>query len=90
MIRVHIIITGIVQGVGFRYHTEKHARAKGLAGFVRNRADGSVEIEAQGNEALVNGFIDWVRHGVPRAVVSEVTSKVVPVTSDERNFEVKD
>ena len=89
MIRAHLQVTGIVQGVGFRYHTEKHARAESLTGYVRNCLDGTVEVEVQGNEAVVNGFIQWLYKGVPRSHVRSVEQQFIPVVVDEDEFQVQ-
>lgn len=64
-----IIVTGRVQGVGFRYHTQHTAQALGLAGWVRNRRDGAVEIWAQGEETALEKLLAWLRHGPPGARV---------------------
>ena len=54
LVRKHIVVNGLVQGVGFRYFTVTQARRLGVRGWVRNCRDGSVELEAQGSsEALV-------------------------------------
>lgn len=66
VIRVHIVVTGVVQGVGFRYFTLHLAQSLGLAGYVRNRMDGAVEVEIEGEEGAVRAFIDDLSVG-PRA-----------------------
>jgi len=60
----------MVQGVGFRYFVQHHARQLGLTGWVRNLPNGSVEILAEGNRDFVEGFIVHVRRGPHSAVVS--------------------
>ena len=65
-------ISGRVQGVGFRYALQREALARGLAGWVRNRRDGSVEALLQGDEAAVAALIDWAGRGPPAARVSGV------------------
>ena len=52
-------VTGRVQNVGFRYYTRKTAHEFGLMGFVRNQTDGSVYIEAEGDEQAIARFITW-------------------------------
>ncbi|MCE9592718.1 MAG: acylphosphatase [Planctomycetes bacterium] len=59
-------IRGLVQGVGFRYHTLDRARTLGLVGWVRNRLDGTVEAWVQGDEARVAEMLAWLKGG-PRA-----------------------
>lgn len=63
----------MVQGVGFRYHTRKTALDLGLSGFVMNQPDGTVYIEAEGEETNMQEFIDWCRRGPSMADVSDVT-----------------
>lgn len=70
--RLSTHITGMVQGVGFRYYVWHQARHLGLAGYVRNLPDGSVEAEAEGEEDKLNQFIEALKAGPPGAVVEEV------------------
>src|SRR5258706_13436350 len=67
MNRVHLVIHGRVQGVGFRYFVSGEARALGLRGTVRNRADGTVEVEAEGGPAALARLGEAVRGGAPAA-----------------------
>jgi acylphosphatase len=68
----HLEITGRVQGVGFRAYMTRKARELGVAGWVRNRPDGSVEAIVQGAPAAVEALIDWARRGPPGATVQAV------------------
>ncbi len=61
--RVHIIVTGRVQGVNYRASTRDKAVALGIAGWVRNKMDGSVEITAEGDKFSVNTLINWCESG---------------------------
>ena len=75
----HVRAQGLVQGVGFRESCVRHALAHGIAGWVRNRSDGSVEALLQGApEALVQ-MCEWLRRGVPGARVDAL--EVVAMTS---------
>ena len=65
-------IRGLVQGVGFRWSLCREAQRLGLAGWVRNRHDGSVEALVRGAPAAVEGITAWAQHGPPAARVSEV------------------
>jgi acylphosphatase len=69
----HLGIRGRVQGVGFRFSLQREARARGVAGWVRNRRDGSVEAVVQGEPAAVEALIAWAQHGPPGALVSAVS-----------------
>ncbi len=69
---IHALVTGRVQGVGYRYATENMARRLGLTGWVRNRPDGSVETWAQGSEAAIKGFVAFLHDGPRGARVTAV------------------
>lgn len=68
---------GRVQGVGFRQACVRHARALGITGWVRNRADGSVEAMLQGSPNQIAHMCDWLRTGVPGARVTSLDVKEV-------------
>ena len=68
-----ITVTGKVQGVFFRASAKEMADRSGLKGFVRNEKDGSVYIEAEGDDESLRKFIDWCHEGPPHARVSEVS-----------------
>jgi acylphosphatase len=61
--RARIIVTGRVQGVGFRASCAREANRLGVAGSVRNRVDGTVEVVAEGHEAAVATLTEWCRVG---------------------------
>jgi acylphosphatase len=69
MIRRHVLVHGIVQGVGFRFSARREAERRGITGWVRNRRDGAVEAEIEGDEASVTAMLDWLATGPPGAVV---------------------
>jgi len=75
-----LVIAGRVQGVGFREATVDAARAAGVVGWVRNRADGTVEVLAQGSSDAVDRLVAWCRRGPPFARVTGV--EVVPAVVD--------
>ncbi|MFB1049373.1 acylphosphatase [Paraliobacillus sp. JSM ZJ581] len=67
-IRAHMIVSGMVQGVGFRYTTQMKATEMGLTGWVRNLSDGTVEIEAEGESKIVDQFVDLIKKGPRRFI----------------------
>jgi acylphosphatase len=67
-----LLIHGLVQGVSYRVSAAAEARRLGLAGWVRNRADGTVEALVSGPAAAVDAFTAWARKGPPHARVSRV------------------
>lgn len=89
MKRVHLIISGLVQGVGFRYNARRKARLLNLTGYSRNLQDGSVEIEAQGTPEDLESFIHWAHHGPPDAIVESVAQNAIDLISTESVFEIR-
>ena len=67
------LVTGRVQGVGFRYFTQRAAARGGIRGWVRNNPDGSVEIAAEGDAAAVEHFERDIREGPPGARIDNVS-----------------
>jgi acylphosphatase len=68
----HLVITGRVQGVAYRASMACEAQALGVSGWVRNRADGSVEAMVAGTSEQVAAIMNWARRGPPAAVVEHV------------------
>lgn len=75
-----IIITGQVQKVGFRFQANLEAIRSNLRGFVRNEPDGSVYIEAEGEEDNLREFVAWCEEGPSRSYVESLDIKKGPVT----------
>jgi acylphosphatase len=90
MHRLHAVVRGRVQGVGFRYFVARQARSLGLLGWVRNMADGAVEVEAEGPRALLDALLEELRHGPPGARVSGVHPTWSEGEATYRRFEVTD
>jgi acylphosphatase len=84
----HAIVTGDVQGVGFRHYTKLEARELGLAGFVRNLSDGNVEVWAEGPKTAVEELLQWLERGPPSARVDRVSVREVEPARATR-FEVR-
>lgn len=79
MQHIKLIVHGLVQGVGFRYHTQVEARRLGLKGYVKNLPDGTVEITAKGEPDAIAALIHWAHQGPAAARVSQVIqSEAVP------------
>lgn len=83
----HLVITGRVQGVGFRFYMQRKARELGLTGWVRNCRDGSVEAVIQGTPGAVETMIAWARRGPPSAVVADV--RVTDASGEYSAFEAR-
>jgi acylphosphatase len=82
-----LLITGRVQGVGFRFYMERKARELGVTGWVRNRRDGAVEAVVHGTSGAVEAMVAWARRGPPSAVVAEV--RVSDASGDYAEFETR-
>ena len=70
--QLHVVVRGRVQGVGFRWFVREEGRRLGLAGWVRNRPDGSVEVAAEGPDASIQALRDALNAGPDGAVVQHV------------------
>ncbi len=70
--RVHLVVSGLVQGVYFRYSTVEEATLLGVCGWVRNLPDGRVEVEAEGERAALESLVRFCRRGPPAARVDEI------------------
>lgn len=77
----NIRVAGLVQGVSFRAHTQRQANAIGLTGFVRNESDGSVYIEAEGQDADLANFVRWCHEGPSMAQVTTVEVTNGPIVN---------
>lgn len=88
-VRRRIRVRGRVQGVNFRAATSDRADALGLVGWVRNREDGSVEIEAEGPRAAVDQLGAWARRGPPAARVEGVEEDEITPEGAEAAFQIR-
>ena len=88
MRRVRAVIVGRVQGVSYRASTVDEARRLGLVGWVRNNADGSVELEAEGDADKVDALLAWCKDGPPHARVDRVATEERAATGTDTAFSV--
>jgi acylphosphatase len=88
-LRLHATVHGRVQGVSFRYYTLNRARELGLVGYVRNRADGSVEVVAEGARVGLDQLLAFLRSGPRAAFVTEVETSWMQPTGGFGRFEVR-
>jgi acylphosphatase len=89
MQRLEAIVRGYVQGVGFRAFVQRQARAIGLTGWVRNTADGDVQVVAEGSRSDLIAFADRLRDGPSEAEVQDVELIWQPYSGAFTNFEVR-
>jgi acylphosphatase len=78
---ISVIVSGKVQGVFYRQSTKEKAGSLGLTGFVKNCADGKVQIIATGTKQSLEDLVSWCKQGPPRAEVSGIEVVVLPLQS---------
>jgi acylphosphatase len=88
--QVHLYVRGRVQGVFFRASAQREARRLGLTGWVKNRADGAVEVLAEGEEEEVKELISWAHRGPGAARVDSVDVRWRSYTGDFPDFRITD
>ncbi|MEZ5358988.1 MAG: acylphosphatase [Candidatus Zixiibacteriota bacterium] len=86
---VKIIVSGLVQGVSFRYFTYRTANSLGITGYVRNLPTGQVEIIASAEKGLIDELIDAVRVGPSYASVSGVQVEEIPMAETYQKFDIR-
>jgi len=82
------VVSGTVQGVGFRYWTARKADDLDLTGYARNLFDGTVEVEAEGPAPAVDALMTFLRTGPPSATVADVTCRSVAPHGDDEGFSI--
>lgn len=88
-VRVHALISGLVQGVWYRQSTFEKAAELGVYGWVRNLPDGRVEFLAEGPKPALEALIAWAHEGPPLARVERVESHWESHTGDFNTFRVR-
>ncbi len=89
MARAHILISGIVQGVGFRWSMHRMARRLGVKGWVRNLPDGRVEAVLEGSRERIKELIEWAKRGPSWAVVESVEVRWEEYKGEFTDFEIR-
>jgi acylphosphatase len=89
MISAYIRVTGMVQGVGFRYFAMRQANQLGLSGYVKNRGDGSVEIQVEGEKVTVERFRSILQEGPGYSSVDEVEITYQAYSAKYKKFSVE-
>lgn len=88
VVRRRVVVHGDVQAVGFRWSARSEALRLGVSGFVRNLRDGSVELEAEGRAAAVDGMLAWAASGPPSAIVERTDVTAIEPTGGA-GFEIR-
>jgi acylphosphatase len=88
MKRMHVYISGRVQGVFFRAYTQETAQSLNLAGWVRNLSDGRVEAVFEGKDENLSAILDWCGKGPPYAVVHDVDAWEESPTGEFHDFRI--
>ena len=88
MNRVHLYVSGRVQGVFFRVSTRQKAKALNISGYVQNISDGRMEIVAEGRVQDIESFVSWCREGPSEAKVSSLQIRHEPVSNEFTDFEI--
>ena len=83
MKKIRAIVSGRVQGVGFRMSTLQKARQIGVSGYVRNLTNGDVEIVASGKTEKVDALLKWAESGPPSAIVNNLEVEVIADNGEE-------
>ena len=89
MIRCHVLVSGLVQGVFFRAFTQKIAEKLGLVGFVRNLPDGRVEAVIEGEKEEVEAMLEVLKKGPPSARVENIDAEWEDAKSEFHRFELR-
>jgi len=89
MEEVHVYVSGIVQGVGFRFTVLKHAELYNIKGYVQNLNDGRVEICAQGKPEKLHSFLHIIKNHPGSATISAMESKAKPIHISYESFEMR-
>ncbi len=87
--RYQVIVSGIVQGVGFRYSALKKANELGVTGWIKNRIDGKVETIIEGDEERISQMVSWIKKGPIQSKVTEVEVNELTYKGEFNSFEIR-
>jgi acylphosphatase len=88
-VRVRLLVSGRVQGVGFREFTRRTAQRLGVGGWVRNLAGGGVEVVADGDRPVLEALVNAVRGGPPGAFVRDIREEWHEIPDGEKEFVIR-
>ena len=89
MKQIKIIVSGKVQGVGFRYFTHQKASELGINGYVQNLTNGNVKIIAVGKSEQIETLITWAKSGSPSAAVDNLDIESIQADYQYQGFEIR-
>jgi acylphosphatase len=88
MVRAHVFVSGLVQGVFFRMHTKRMADSLNVTGWVRNLPDGRVEAVFEGHRKDVEKIVEWCKRGPSGAIVKDVNVTWQEYRGEFKNFRI--
>ncbi len=88
-VSVHILVSGKVQGVAFRYNARNIASQLGVGGWIKNLPNGKVELMAEGSKNLVEEMVKWCKKGPRMAVVEDMEVNWLPYSGKYNQFQLK-
>lgn len=89
MLQLQIVVSGKVQGVGYRYFAQMKAVQFGITGWVKNRSDGAVEMVTTGTKENLDLFIDEIRRGNPFSTVDQIEISEISTGEKYQSFTIK-
>ena len=89
MKRLTANVTGLVQGVSYRYYARREAKTLGVTGWIRNEANGSVQVVAEGKKEVLEALVQFLFRGSPMARVADVALEWSAATGEFASFEVR-
>ncbi|MEA1881563.1 MAG: acylphosphatase [Candidatus Marinimicrobia bacterium] len=86
---VHLIVSGKVQGVGFRWYVVRSGRSLALIGYAKNLPDGNVEVQVEGNKVDIERFIKKLKQGPALSSVENVEMKWISPSNQLKDFNIR-